>query len=193
MPKASISLLSTRALGALLAAGFLICATATAQTTYRWTDPKTGRPVISDQPPPPGVDVTDKRAAQTERDPLGALPYQTRQVARKFPVTLYTAADCVPCDQGRQLLIARGVPFEQHNGSSRENRELLKTLTGKDSVPVLLVGKQTSPGFEPGTWNQLLDLAGYPATASAGYRPPQTLAPIADNGAAAEARGEERR
>ena len=39
------------------------------------------------------------------------LPFELRQVAGKFPVTLYTGDNCVPCNSGRSLLSNRGIPF----------------------------------------------------------------------------------
>ena len=38
-------------------------------------------------------------------------------------------------------------------------------------VPGLKVGSQTFPGFEAGSWNNLLDLAGYPTSAPYGSKP----------------------
>ena len=38
----------------------------------------------------------------------GALPFELRQAASRYPVTLYTAATCIPCDNGRQMLQQRG-------------------------------------------------------------------------------------
>jgi glutaredoxin len=157
-------------LSVLLAAGF-----ASAQTTYRWTDPASGRTVYSDQPPPPAARQS-ARASESKGDDAGQAPqsYAVRAAAEKFPVTLYTSADCgESCQQARALLNGRGVPFnEKLVAADKPELDELKKLTGGEVfVPYLLVGKQTSRGFEAGTWNGLLDLAGYPKSAPYGSKP----------------------
>ena len=153
-------------------AAALLCASAVqAQATYRWVDKASGRVVYSDQPPPPGVAATivGKSAPSDEQQ----LPYATRQAAEKFPVTLYTAADCTDnCKQARDLLNGRGAPFtEKMLSTPEEIAELSKRLNGEAIVPSIAVGTQTFRGFESGSWNNLLDLAGYPATAPYGSKP----------------------
>ena len=143
--------------------------------TYRWADPKTGRTIVSDQPPPPGIKARQKGGVQplSEGGNADNLPYGTRMAAREFPVMLFTAEKCgQECAQARQLLVGRGIPFAETLVASREQVEALKQMSGQEAVPVLRVGQQVSVGFNTGTWNNLLDLAGYPASAPVGYRPP---------------------
>jgi glutaredoxin len=101
------------------------------------------------------------------------MPYATRQAAEKFPVTLYTAANCVDaCKQARDLLNGRGVPFsEKMLNSEQEIAELSKRLGGEAATPSIFVGQQSFKGFESGAWNNLLDLAGYPKSAPYGAKP----------------------
>jgi hypothetical protein len=40
----------------------------------------------------------------------------------------------------------------------------LKKLAGAVEVPVIVVGKTHQKGFEAGSWDSLLDSAGYPKT-----------------------------
>lgn len=146
----------------LLGAGFLalICGLASAQT-YRWVDPATGRTMITDTPPPGSA----KQVSRTTSAPPAAdaqLPFATRQAAQNFPVTLYTGADCAPCQQARELLTKRGVPFTEKTMQSEADLAELMALTGGTGVPVLKVGRQTLKGFEAGNFNSALDLAGYP-------------------------------
>jgi glutaredoxin len=155
----------------MLAAGLLLAATAAAQT-YRWIDPKTGKTVYSDQPPPAGAKQvlktnTAEHTGETQR------PYATRQAAEKFPVTLYTSANCAePCQQARALLNGRGVPFSEKEIKSKEDlAELSKTIGSEASVPTLFVGREHLLGFEDGAWNKLLDLATYPKSAPYGAKP----------------------
>ena len=145
---------------------------ATAQTTYQWTDPATGGTVISDKAPPPGARNVIKWEGNT-RSADQQLPYATRQASEKYPVTLYTSANCLDtCKQARNLLNGRGVPFaEQMLKNAEESAKLAKKLGGEASVPSLFVGQQSYRGLEPGAWNNLLDLAGYPKTAPFGAKP----------------------
>lgn len=102
-------------------------------------------------------------ASPAESGWLDGLPFTLRQVAQRFPVTLYTAAGCVPCDQGRQVLQQRGVPFKELKVESGAGNEL-RRREGTDNLPVLRVGQQQQLGFEAGEWQRLLNAAGYPAS-----------------------------
>jgi glutaredoxin len=111
---------------------------------------------------------------------LEGLPFTLRQVALRFPVTLYTAAGCAPCDQGRQVLQQRGVPFKEFKVEAGAGSEL-RRREGTDNLPVLRVGQQQLLGFEAGEWRQTLNAAGYPANNAlpAGWQAPavQSLSP----------------
>ena len=64
------------------------------------------------------------------------------------------------------------MPFaEKMLTTQEENDELAKKLGGEASVPSLLVGQQSFKGYESNSWNNLLDLAGYPKTAPYGAKP----------------------
>ncbi len=155
-----------------LAFALLATSLAGAQTTYRWVDKTTGQTVYSDQEPPPGAKQVVKRTGNTTSGDEQQLPYATRQAAEKFPVTLYTAANCLEvCKQSRDLLNGRGIPFsEKMIKSEEEIAELSKKLGSEASIPSLLVGQQSFKGFESGAWNNLLDLAGYPKSAPFGAK-----------------------
>jgi glutaredoxin len=156
---------------ALVATLLLTSSLANAQTTYQWIDPKTGTTVMSDHPPPPGAKQVIKRAGEESSEQQ--IPYATRQASEKFPVTLYTSASCIDvCQQARSLLNGRGIPFSEKMLKDQEEMAALgKQLGGEASVPSLFVGRQNFKGFEPGAWNNLLDLAGYPKSAGYGSKP----------------------
>ena len=147
---------------------------ASAQTTYRWVDPATGRTVFSDQPPPPNVKQAAKQEQAAPSDER-QMPFATRMAAEKFPVVLFTSADCIEaCKQGRALLNGRGVPFKEKmipSADSPEAEELRKLTPGELTVPVVAVGRQTYKGFSAEAWNNLLDLADYPKSAGFGAKP----------------------
>ncbi|MBS1190373.1 MAG: hypothetical protein H6R10_2165 [Rhodocyclaceae bacterium] len=151
----------------------LASAAAWAQT-YRWVDPATGRVVISDTPPP----ATAKGVIRKEAESTGGTQsYAVKRAAENFPVTLYTTPDCTTqCKQARDLLNGRGVPFQERMVQKPEEAEELKKLVGDLFVPALKVGQQSVKGFQADAYNNLLDLAGYPAKAPAGSTPTGGLA-----------------
>lgn len=149
---------------------------------YRWID-KAGKVNYGDVPP---ADVTDAERVKFSSEPARneELPYETRRAQQNFPVTLYVAEGCGElCDQARSLLSKRGIPFSEKMLKTKQDVEALKQLSGIDNVfPVLAVGKSFLKGFVVLQWNNELDVAGYPATAS--YR--QRIAPPPKSPAAEE-------
>lgn len=144
-----------------------------AQTVYRIVGPD-GKVTFSDKPP---ATVQQGKIATTGTGAAaaasaGGLPFELRQVVNKYPVTLYTAADCAPCASGRALLGSRGVPYAERTISTQEDIDALKRLGNDVSVPMLMIGSQRIKGFSDAEWSQYLDAAGYPRTSMlpAGYR-----------------------
>ncbi len=102
------------------------------------------------------------RSGATPSSPEVALPLELRQLVARFPVTLYTAADCAPCETGRQLLLRRGVPFSERTVASDDDAAALERLVGGRSVPALTIGAQALRGLSQTEWTSYLDAAGYP-------------------------------
>ena len=119
------------------------------------------------------ADTTSQLKQGGNADDEPQLPYATRQAKEKFPVTLYTSANCVdPCKLARNFLNGRGIPFAEKMLNTEEDiAELSKRLGSEASTPSITVGAQSFRGFEAGTWNNLLDLAGYPSSAPYGTKP----------------------
>ena len=135
-----------------------------AQTLYRSVGPD-GRVTFSDQPPATQAKVTTLSAEGRDASAANAaLPYELRQVASKYPVTLYTSKECAPCDEGRTLLRSRGVPFTEKTITSNEDTESLKRIADTTSLPLLTVGSQQIKGYSAAEWTQYLTAAGYPTT-----------------------------
>lgn len=135
-----------------------------------------GRITYTDRPP---VGDTAKVAAfraggSGEVATNASLPQDLRQVASRYPVTLYTAADCAPCDAGRQLLAQRGIPYVEKRAASDEDHHALVRITGGNTIPVLTVGSQVLRGHNPNEWANYLDAAGYPQESRLprGWKPP---------------------
>ena len=149
-----------------------------AQTVYRSVDSK-GRVTYSDQPiesatPAP---VAPSKAESGGTSQNGTLPFALRQTMAQYPLTLYTAPGCSPCNSARSLLVARGAPFVEKTVVTQPDIEALKRISGESSLPLLALGSQQLRGLVESEWNQYLDLAGYPAVSQLppGYRfPPAT-------------------
>ena len=141
---------------------------------FRWVDPA-GRTVISDTPPPGNARSVSKTKDPTQN--VEGRTYAVQRAVANFPVTLYTAADCVAeCRQARELLNARGVPFTEKLLQKPEDIDELRQLVGDAFIPSLKIGRQSLRGFDATAYNNLLDLAGYPATAPIGSKPAGGLA-----------------
>jgi len=124
-----------------------------------------GSITYTDRPPPAAIgkpDTVARNSGPAEPSPLTGLPLELRQVAQRFPVTLYTATDCVPCDGARRLLQARGVPYTERTVTSEDDAEALNRLTGGRAVPSVMIGSQALRGFAESDWQSYLDAAGYP-------------------------------
>ncbi len=159
----------------LLGAVAILCALgAQAQAVYRIVGPD-GKVTFSDQPPvnaQQGKVATTGTGAAAAASSNGSLPFELRQVATKYPVVLYSAAQCAPCDSGRALLTSRGVPFNERTIITNEDRAALQRQMGDTSLPYLTVGGQRIRGMSESEWTQYLDAAGYPKTSAlpAGYK-----------------------
>jgi glutaredoxin len=153
---------TTRIALAILLAAFAV--PAAAQTTvYKWTD-KDGKVHFSDTLPPADVSATQKSMGGGESDD-SQLPYGTQMASRRYPVTVYTTANCADCASGRALLEQRGVPYtERDPEASGADQEALKKLIGALYIPTLAVGDNVIKGWQVDQWNSALDSAGYPST-----------------------------
>ncbi|PKO87432.1 MAG: glutaredoxin family protein [Betaproteobacteria bacterium HGW-Betaproteobacteria-10] len=159
---------------------FILClalvSTCASAEAYRWVD-SAGRVIISDTPPPSTAKNVAKLGGNNEKS--DGLPFALRKAKENYPVTLYTSADCTTdCQQARDALNARGVPFTEKMLQKAEDANELKQLVGDVFIPSLKVGKQSFRGFEAGAYNNLLDLAGYPKSAPYGSKPSGGLAPV---------------
>jgi glutaredoxin len=151
--------LRTAALGFALV---VLSVSALAQGVYRIVGPD-GRVSYSDQPPPA---VNAKPIASGAPGAAGGsnaqLPFELRQVVGRYPVVLYTSAECAPCNSGRNLLNARGIPYSEKTITTNEDAEALKRLSGQTSLPFVTIGSQQIKGYSDAEWTQFLDAAGYP-------------------------------
>lgn len=165
---------------AVCATGALLATAAQAQQVHRIVGPD-GKVTFSDRAP------EDKKAQSTVLSTASggaasnpALPSELRQIASRFPVTLYTGESCSPCQQARQLLVQRGVPFTERSVNTNDDIDALRRLSGESALPFGTIGRQQLKGFSDAEWTQYLDAAGYPAQSRLpkGYTQP-TATPLA--------------
>ena len=90
------------------------------------------------------------------------LPNDVRQAMQRYPVTLFVADNCSPCDAARQLLRQRGVPHSEKTVSAAEDVDALQRLTGGRDTPTISIGAQVVRGLSTESWTSYLDAAGYP-------------------------------
>lgn len=186
----------------VLASGLVIATSSHA--LYKVVGPD-GRVTYTDRAPGSADGKVSPIGGRSAPEPSAvALPLELRQVASRFPVTLYTTSGaCDPCDAARQLLRQRGVPYTEKQVLSPEDGEALQRLSGGTDAPTLTIGGQVLRGLANEVWGQYLDSAGYPRESRlpAGYQypaptplterreatPPRAAAPRAAEPAAAEA------
>lgn len=134
---------------------------------FKWTDAN-GRVHYGDNPPRDARNIERVGAggaSAPEGDPAAALPFEVRRAMSNFPLTLYTAPDCGPCNGARELLRARGAPYTEVTVTSQKDLQAFRALQLGDKVPVLVVGRQAVREFDPQAWHISLDSAGYPRNA----------------------------
>ncbi len=132
-----------------------------AQKVYKRVD-KNGRVTYSEVPPLPGSG--DKLTGESAANPT--LPYSLQQVVSRYPVTLYTTADCGPCINARLMLTQRGVPFIERTVSSNEDITAYKRLNSENNFPLVTIATQQLKGYGETEWTKYVDAAGYPKSST---------------------------
>jgi len=147
---------------------WIACSDAVGQA-YRWVDDQ-GRVHYTQTPPPPQAKDVQRKNFRSGATGSVDLPFATQVAAKNYPVTLYTQPDCgAPCDQARASLVKRAVPFREVSVLGQKEIDEMKMVSGREDLPLLVVGSQFQTGFRESAINALLDTAGYPP---AGQRVP---------------------
>ncbi len=148
----------SRILGSAL---LLVLASAPAWALYKVVGPN-GEITYTDRPPADAKRAEPLKSASTPTLPVAGLPYALQQIASKYPVTIYTTERCPACEQGRQYLMQRGIPFAERTVSTDADIKAYKSLTGVEQLPAIQIGAQQLLGFAESNWNSYLTAAGYP-------------------------------
>lgn len=145
---------------ALASVALLVATAASAQ--YKIVGPD-GRVTYTDKPPAgPARDAGNPAGGGASGEAAGPLPYQTRQAASRFPVALYAGRRCAPCDQARDWLKTRGVPFTEYLVDTEADAAAMKARFGEAVLPMVTVGSQSLRGFNAVDLDATITNAGYP-------------------------------
>ena len=151
----------------LIAAGLMMCATASWSQTIYQSRGKNGVPVYSDRPPADGkVEKTfvyeylpsspissppsdDARATQrNQRLPrTGSATGSVSTQVNSGSVTLYGASWCPYCRGARAYLAQHGVAFQEVDIDTPSGRYAYDIAGGRTGVPLLIVGNRRVQGF----------------------------------------------
>lgn len=164
-----------RASSLLVFSAGLLWAMAAGAQLYKSISPD-GKVTYSDTPPASAAHIERKPYLLSE--PGDALAPELSLALKKNPVTLYTADNCKPCDEGRALLKQRGIPFAERTVKTNDDIAALRRAGGDQQLPLLTIGGHQQQGFEAGAWHAGLTAAGYPATSKLPktYQPPSPQA-----------------
>ena len=145
-----------------------------------------GKVTYTDKPPT-ASDIRPGAKGTVVPNGTAGLPFETRQAMGKYPVTLYTTKSCPGCDNARQALRTRGVPFNEYSVGTDADYAALQARVGDTTLPIIAIGPQTIKGYSSNDLSSYLDAAGYPAQNHVtGYTWPSAT-PLAPPSAAATA------
>src|SRR5258706_13765520 len=122
---------------AALLATILSALSAAALAQYRWTDPD-GHVTYGDSPPSDAKNLQKLGVgAIDDPDPLRDAPYELRRAAANFPVVLYMADGCAPCQVARASLQSRGIPFSERAVTNPADLQELQRRGFGPTFPIL--------------------------------------------------------
>lgn len=181
------------ALAALACAGFALLAPAFAappgssatHAPLKWVDAN-GRVHYTDRQPSPQAmgrgaspqTISARPSAPSVGDPT--LPWALRSAAARYPVTLYTTAECEPCGSAREHLAQRGVPYTEKRVEDAADLRAFHALGFEKALfPSVSVGPEKLAGYESVGWDRALDATGYPRSSMLpARRDPRSVAPM---------------
>ncbi|HEY0847641.1 MAG TPA: glutaredoxin family protein [Noviherbaspirillum sp.] len=166
----------------------LLCAASAHAQLYKWVGPD-GKVTYSDTPPPKTAKQVETKSLTTGSVNTADFPFELAEAVRNSPVTLYTTRDCAPCEEARQFLNGRGIPYKEKTVNTPEDINQFRQVSTEGQLPLLTVGRAKESGYEPGAWRNALTNAGYPESSKLprSYRnPPAEAAAPAPKPAAQE-------
>ena len=92
-----------------------------------------------------------------------ALPYELRQAASRYPVTLYTTAELRrPATPAATGCASAAFPSPRSRSRAPRTARPSSALSARRDCPTLTIGTQTVRGLAPSNGTRYLDAAGYP-------------------------------
>lgn len=162
----------------LIIASIAIAAAGQASALYKVVGPD-GSVTYTDRAPGASTARVTTLGREAAVSPAGtadaaALPSELREASTRHPVTLYTAANCAPCDDARRMLQQRGVPFTEKRVETEDDVIAFERLTGARVAPAATIGTQVLRGWVATDWTAFLDAASYPRDSRLprGWTPP---------------------
>jgi len=136
---------------------------------YKWSDPATGAPVYSSDPPAADIKSVEAKRVSPSTIETSNLPYGVQRAVSRNPIVLYVS-DCGEfCKAARAYLAKRGLPYSERNPEEPAVAAELKKVTGGAlEVPYLKVGTKSVRGYDEARYAAALDAAGYPRSSLAG-------------------------
>jgi len=112
--------------------------------------------------PPTGDESAEQREIYGGEGPSDDVIARERATF-DYPVTLYAIKKCRPCDQAREQLQKRKVPFEEKDPTSdgKLYQKYTKMVDGTN-VPGISVGENIVADYTEEALGKALDAAGYP-------------------------------
>lgn len=155
----------------------LLCAATAHAQLFKWVGPD-GKVTYSDTPPPKSAKQVETKSLTTGSVNTSDFPFELAEAVKNSPVTLYTTRDCAPCEEARQFLNARGVPYREKTVNTQDDITQFRQISSEGQLPLLTIGRIKEQGFEPGAWKTSLINAGYPESSKLPktYRNPQAEA-----------------
>ena len=139
-----------------------LAASLPAHALYKVVGPD-GKVTYTDRPPQEATRTQSITAGgAAEGGSAQPLPFELRQTASRYPVTLYTTSECQPCDAARSMLRQRGIPHAERTVTTPQDAQAYAKLTGGNEMPMMQIGGQQVRGFSSAEWASYLDAAGYP-------------------------------
>ncbi len=164
---------------ALLGLALLLCMGGASAQMYKWVD-ASGKTHYTDTPPPAEAKTAPIKAG-VSGGVAANLPYALADAVARNPVTLYTTNDCAACESGRALLKRKGIPYTEKTVTTDADIAKMKEISNDIRMPILMVGRSKSGGFQAATWEAALNLASYPERSmlpsNYQYPNPSSLAP----------------
>src|SRR5262249_33858052 len=94
----------------------------------------------------------------------------------QVPMTLYSTKNCAPCDNARQALRRRNVPFNEYTISDDTDFATYRSRLNATTFPDISVGSKNLAKFSQTDLSGYLDAAGYPTqTPLSGYSWPPAM------------------